>query len=83
MEQTVEKYIDGMPSEAISSISASSVGDTAMLAQMVSAIKQKLFSVATELVSSALKGGDRYSSAYSLWLHCFDLSYAQSQFAQS
>jgi hypothetical protein len=60
MEQTVEKYIQEIPPDSMSSIvSPSTVSDSAMLAQMVSAIKQKLFDVATELVSSALKGGDR------------------------
>jgi hypothetical protein len=60
MEQTVEKYIEGIAPEMVSSlISPSAISDSSMLAQMVTAIKQKLFSVATELVSSALKGGDR------------------------
>ena len=53
-------YIDGIAPDSLTSIvSPSTISDSAMLAQMVSAIKQKLFSVATELVSSALKGGDR------------------------
>ncbi len=54
------RYIHDMTPDAVSTIvSASAVSDSAVLAQMVLAIKQKLFSVATELVSSALKGGDR------------------------
>jgi hypothetical protein len=49
-----------MTPDAISTIvSPTAVSNSAVLAQMVCAIKQKLFSVATELVSSALKGGDR------------------------
>lgn len=57
-------YIDGIAPDSVTSIvSPSTISDSAMLAQMVSAIKQKLFSVATELVSSALKGGDRQVAA--------------------
>jgi hypothetical protein len=60
MEQTVEKYIESITPDAASSIaSPSTLSDSSMMAQMVLAIKQKLLSVATELVSSALKGGDR------------------------
>jgi hypothetical protein len=60
MEQTVEKYINSIAPDAVSTIaSPTTMSNSTMLAQMVTAIKQKLLSVATELVSSALKGGDR------------------------
>jgi hypothetical protein len=83
MEQTVEKYIEGISSDTISSISTSAVGDSAMLAQMVSAIKQKLFSVATELVSSALKGGDRCSITIIHHRHRLESPHAPPQPSQS
>jgi hypothetical protein len=50
---------------------------------MVSAIKQKLFSVATELVSSALKGGDRCSVTIIHHRHRLDSSHAPPQPSQS
>jgi hypothetical protein len=61
MEATVEQYITSVTPDAVAAmISPLNVTDASALAQMVAAIKQKLFTVATELVSSALKGGDRY-----------------------